>query len=473
MSPTFRALAHPDYRIWAGGALVSNAGTWMQRVAQDWLVLTVLTDESATAVGITTALQFAPMALLAPVGGVVADRFDRRRVLMATQSAAGLLALVLGLLVVTGTAQLWHVYTLAGLLGVASALDAPTRHAFVGGLVPEADLANAVSLNSASFHAGRLIGPGLAGWLIHWFGTGPVFLVNAVSFGAVLVSLTRIGPVADADGVAARPDPGRGGLGALREGLAYVRGRGDLVLVLSLVGVVGTFGLNFQMTTALMARLVYDRGAREYGMLGSVLAVGALAGALLAARRDRPTPRLVVLATLGFGAAATAAALMPGYLSFAAALVPVGLASITLMTTANSTVQLATEPAMRGRVMALYIAVFMGGTPIGAPLIGWVGEHLGARWTIGFGGAVSLIAGLVAWVLLPRVVVNDSSCSNPYAGERARRRDDRAPGNPDPGPTAHAGRDGDGGGAAGRPGTGRLPAGHAGGDERCPDRARV
>ncbi len=413
MSPTFRALAHVDYRIWAGGAVVSNAGTWMQRVAQDWLVLTVLTDNSGTAVGITTALQFAPMVILAPFAGVVADRFDRRRVLLATQSASGLLALVLGLLVVTDTVVLWHVYVLAGLLGVAASMDAPTRQAFVGQLVPEADLANAVSLNSASFHAGRLIGPGLAGWLIHWFGTGPVFLVNAASFGAVLISLSRIRPQAldragqDGDpvdgGARLGPRPGRGGV---REGLRYVRGRPDLMLVMSLVGIVGTFGLNYQMTTALMARLVYDRGAGEYGMLGSVLAVGALGGALLAARRERPTLRLVVLAAVAFGVTATVSSLMPGYLSFAASLVPVGLASLTLMTTANATVQLATEPEMRGRVMALYLAVFMGGTPIGSPVIGWVGEHLGARWTIGVGGVVSLIAALAALALLPRVTLH-------------------------------------------------------------------
>lgn len=397
MSPTFRALAHPNYRIWTAGSIVSNAGTWMQRVAQDWLVLTVLTDNSGTAVGITTGLQFAPMVLLAPLAGLVADRFDRRRVLIATQSASGLFALALGLLVVTGAAQLWHVYVLAGLLGGAAAIDAPARHAFVGRLVPEADLANAVSLNSASFHAGRLIGPALAGWLIHWFGTGPVFLVNAVSFGAVLFSLGRIHPDEPSTRLRAA------GRGRLREGLAYVRDRPDLVLVLSLVGVVGTFGLNFQMTTALMARLVYHRGAGEYGMLGSVMAVGALAGALLAARRERPTPRLVVLATLAFGVTAIAASLMPGYLSFAASLVPVGLASLTLMTTANATVQLATDPQMRGRVMALYLAVFMGGTPVGAPVIGWVGEQFGARWTIGVGGVVTLVAGSVAWFLLPRV----------------------------------------------------------------------
>jgi MFS family permease len=363
----------------------------MQRVAQDWLVLTVLTADSGLAVGITTGLQFAPMLLLAPVAGVVADRFDRRRVLIATQAGSGLLALILGLLVVSGAAQLWHVFVLAGLLGVVSALDAPARQAFVSQMVPEADLPNAVGLNSASFHAGRLIGPGVAGLLIHWFGTGPVFLINAVSFGAVLVSLGRM----RTEQLIASPVSAAGRRG-VRAGLGYVRRQPVLMVTMALVGVVGTFGLNFQLTTALMARLVFDKGAGEYGLLGSVMAVGSLGGALLAARREHPGLRLVVFATLAFGVSCVVASLMPTYLTFAIALIPVGLSSLTLMTAANTSVQLATEPEMRGRVMALYIAIFMGGTPVGAPFIGWVGETFGARWTILGGGLVCLMAALVA-----------------------------------------------------------------------------
>jgi MFS family permease len=397
VSPTFRALRNPNYRLWAGGALVSNTGTWMQRVAQDWLVLTVLTQNSGVAVGITTGLQFLPMLLLAPVGGAVADRFVRRRVLLGTQAASGLLALVLGLLVVTGTAALWHVYVLAGLLGVVAAIDAPARQAFVSEMVDTPDLANAVGLNSASFHAGRLLGPGVAGLLIHWFGTGPVFLINAASFGAVLVSLSRMSVVA----LRPVPAPDRSP-GQIRAGLAYVRGRPDLMLVMAIVGMVGTFGLNFQLTTALMARLVFDKGAGEYGLLGSVMAIGSLTGGLLAARRENPRLRLVVGSTLAFGVTAVVASLMPTYGLFAVSLVPVGLSALTLMTTANATVQLATDPRMRGRVMALYLAIFMGGTPIGAPLIGWVGETFGARYTIGLGGIVSILTGLAATVWLVR-----------------------------------------------------------------------
>ncbi len=401
MSPTFRSLRIPNYRTWATGAIVSNTGTWMQRVAQDWLVLTVLTDSSGVAVGITTGLQFAPVLLLAPVAGAVADRLDRRRLLMATQTASGLLALVLGLLVVTGAAELWMVYVLAFGLGVVAAFDAPARQAFVSEMVPTADLPNAVGLNSASFHAGRLIGPGLAGLLIHWFGTGPVFLINAATFGAVLLSLTRMRV-----GDLRRPPRGARGKGAVLDGLRYVRRRPDMVLILVIIGMVGTFGLNFQLTTALMARLVFDKGSGEYGLLGSVMAVGSLAGALLAARREHPRLRLVVGAAIAFGIFAVVASVMPTYTLFAVALVPVGLASLTLMTAANSAVQMSTEPHMRGRVMALYMAIFMGGTPIGSPIIGWVGETFGARWTIALGGIVALVTALlcVAWLVLARGV---------------------------------------------------------------------
>ncbi|MFN8077723.1 MAG: MFS transporter [Kineosporiaceae bacterium] len=393
MSPTFRSLRIRNYRLWAGGAIVSNTGTWMQRVAQDWLVLTQLTRDSGVAVGITTGLQFAPMLLLAPLAGSLADRWDRRRLLVTTQAAMGALALVQGLLVVTDTARLWHVYLLAGLLGVVAAVDGPARQAFVGEMVPPEDLPNAVGLNSASFHAGRLIGPGVAGLLISWLGTGPVFLLNAATFAAVLTSLTRMSTAE------LRPVPRRAGRSGLVDGLRYVRGRPDVVAILVIVGLVGTFGLNFQLTTALMARLQFDRGSGEYGILGSVMAVGSLAGALLAARRERPTLRLVVGAAAAFGVCASVAALMPTYLLFAVMLVPTGLSALTLMTAANATVQVSTPAHLRGRVMAVYMAVFMGGAPVGSPLIGWIGQTFGARWSILVGGAVALVvaAAVAVW----------------------------------------------------------------------------
>lgn len=390
MSPTFRALQNINYRLWATGALVSNTGTWMQRIAQDWLVLTQLTNNSGVAVGITTGLQFAPVLLLAPVAGMIADRFERRKVLITTQVSSGVLALILGLLVITDVAQLWHVYVLAGLLGVVAAIDAPARQAFVSELVPIEDLPNAVGLNSASFHGGRLIGPGIAGLLISWIGTGPVFLINAASFGAVVFSLTRMRKAE------LRVQPRSGGKGSIRAGLSYVRHRPDLILILAIVGMVGTFGLNFQLTTALMARLVFDKGASEYGILGSIMAIGSLGGAFLAARRERPRIRLVIGAAFAFGIASISAALMPTYWSFAISLIPVGLSSLTLMTAANATIQLSTTPVMRGRVMALYMAVFMGGTPIGAPIIGWVGEAFGPRYTILLGGVMSLVTAVAA-----------------------------------------------------------------------------
>jgi MFS family permease len=412
VSPTFRSLKNPNYRLWAGGALVSNTGTWMQRVAQDWLVLTVLTHNSGLAIGITTGLQFAPVPVLAPVAGAIADRLSRRRVLLGTQTALGLLSGVLGLLVVTHGVRLWHVYLLALLLGVVAAIDGPARQAFVSEMVPPEDLPNAVGLNSASFHGGRLLGPGLAGLLIHWLGTGPVFLLNAVTFGAVLVSLTSM----RTDQLI--PSPVARGRGTVREGVAYVRHRPEILLILVIVGVVGTFGLNFQLTTALMARLVFHKGSGGYGLLGSVMAIGSLAGALLAAGRAHPTLRLVIGATAAFGLASGVAALMPTYLLFALALVPVGLSSLTLMTAANATVQLQTDPVFRGRVMALYMAVFIGGTPLGAPIIGWVGGQFGARWTILVGSFTSLVTAAAAmlWLLRRRPAGSGPAGSGPAAG---------------------------------------------------------
>jgi MFS family permease len=426
VSPTFRSLHIYNYRLWAMGAVVSNTGTWMQRVAQDWLVLTVLTDNSGVAVGITTGLQFAPMLLLSPVAGLLADRLPQRRLLMATQASMGLWGLILGLLVVTDTAQLWHVYVLAGLLGVTAAIDAPARQTFVAAMVPRDALPNAVGLNSASFHAGRLMGPAVAGVLIATFdSTGPVFLINAATFVATMVALVLMRPHE-----LYPMERASKGKGAIRDGIRYVRGRPDILMILFIVGMVGTFGFNFQLTTALMARLEFDRDASAYGLLGSIMAIGSLSGALLAARRERPRLRLVVAATAAFGVFATVAALMPTYELFALSLIPVGLSSLTLMTAANATVQMSTDPAMRGRVMALYMAIFMGGTPVGAPVIGWVGESFGARWTIAIGGIVSLLVALVAVVHVLRsrdVVVRYRISQRPHLLVEVGPPDDGSP----------------------------------------------
>ncbi len=394
MSTTFSSLSFRSYRLWFAGALVANVGTWMQRVAQDWLVLTELSDDSGVAVGITTALQFAPTLVLSAWAGLLADRFDRRRLLVATQVAQGLLAAGLGVLVLSGHAQLWQVYVFAGLLGVVTAIDAPVRQTFVAELVPAARLSNAVGLNSASFNAARLVGPGLAGLLIAAVGSGWVFVINAVTFLATIVSLLLM---RRAD-LYPMPHAPRA-KGQIREGIAYVRRRSDILVIMVVVGVVSTFGLNFQLTSALMARTEFGRGAQEYGILGSVLAVGSLTGALLAARRDRPRVRLVIGAAFGFGVATGVLALMPTYTSFAIACIPVGLASLTMMTAANTSIQMSTDPAMRGRVMALYMMVFLGATPIGSPVVGWIGETYGARWSIGVGSisALAVSVGAALW----------------------------------------------------------------------------
>jgi len=384
----FRSLASIDYRIWFAGALVSNVGTWMQRTAQDWIVLTDLTDHDAVALGITMALQLGPGLLLVPVSGWIADRFDRRHTLMATQLSMALLGLGLGLIVVTGHAQLWIVYLFALLLGIASAIDAPVRQTFVSELVSGANVSNAVALNSASFNAARTIGPAIAGVLVVLVGAGWVFLINAVTFAGVLASLKFIKP----SRLVAAPRAQRA-KGQLLEGFRYVRRRPDLLLVFLIVFIVGTFGFNYQIFTSTMATVEFGLDSAGFGLLTSIMAVGSVAGALVSASRDRPRIRLVVLACASFGVFALAAALSPGYWFFAAALVLIGFSGQILMTTANGTVQTTTDPRMRGRVMALYMAVFMGGTPIGAPLLGAVANTLGPRWALG----TAALAGLVAF----------------------------------------------------------------------------
>jgi len=393
VSPTFHSFRYVNYRLWFTGAFVANIGTWMQRVAQDWLVLTVLSNDSGIAVGVTTALQFAPALFLSAWAGLLADRLDRRKLLMATQVGMGVLAGALGLLVMSGSAQLWHVYVFAGLLGCVSAIDGPARQTFVADMVPADRLANAVGLNSASFNAARMIGPGLAGLLIAWVGTGWVFMINAVTFAATIVALARM----RVDELQPVPHVARG-KGQIREAMRYVRRRSDIIVVMVVVGVVSTFGLNFQLTSAVMARTEFGKGPGEYGILGSVLAIGSLSGALLAARRERPRVRLVVGSALAFGVASGVMALMPTYPLYALATIPVGFASLTMLTTANATIQMSTAPAMRGRVLALYIVVFLGATPVGSPVVGWVAETFGARWSIGIGSIASLLVGGAAAV---------------------------------------------------------------------------
>lgn len=398
MSQTFASLRFYNYRVWFAAALVANIGTWMQRVAQDWLVLKVLTEDSGIAVGITTALQFLPALVLSPWAGLVADRVNRRKLLIITQSALGVLALGLGALVLGGHAQLWHVYVFATLLGVVAAIDNPVRQTFVAELVPAEKLPNAVGLNSTSFNAARLIGPGLAGLLIAAVGTGWVFVINGVSFGATIVAMLfmRVGQLHPLPHAPAK------GKGQIREGVAYVRRRTDILVIMVVVGVVSTFGLNFQLTSALMATTVFGKDAAEYGILGSILAIGSLAGALMAARRDKPRVRLVIGSAFAFGITTGIMCLMPTYELYALACIPVGFASLTMLTAANTTIQTSVRPAIRGRVMALYMMVLLGATPIGSPVVGWIGENWGARWSIGVGSITAIIVSVAAAIWAKR-----------------------------------------------------------------------
>lgn len=400
MSTTFRSFVEHNYRLFFIGALVNNVGTWMGRTAQGWLVLTELTDRSATALGIVTALQFLPAVLLVPIAGAVADRYPKRRILTATQGSMAVIQLVTAILVLTHTATLPLIYLLTFLLGTAAAIDTPARQAFLSEVVPNHLLSNAVGLNSANFNTARLIGPGVAGLLIAVIGTGGVFLVDTISFVAIIACLWHMDPTE------LHPAPLRHGRGRVREGIVYVARRPDILLILVIVFIHGTFAMNFQMTIALMATDVFQRGSGQYGLLGSIMAIGSLAAALLAAHRDRPRLRTVLLGLVLFAVAATAAALAPSYVWFAVLLVPVGLTAMTILPTANSMVQLAVEPEMRGRVMALYFAIFTGGTPLGAPLIGWAGEVWGARSTILVGAVADglLLVGVLVYLLCVRGV---------------------------------------------------------------------
>jgi len=422
MSPTFTSLSVRNYRVYFGGSLVSNIGTWMGRVAQDWLVLTILTNHSSRDLGYVTGLQFLPFLLLAPWTGAIADRFPKRDILMVTQTLLAVDSLALGLLTVTGSVQLWHVYVLAFLMGVITAVDNPARQAFVSEMVPSDKIPNAVALNSASFNGGRLVGPGLAGLTIAWWGTGPALLLNAVSFLFVVAALLLLHPAE------LNPAPrARSGRGSAVEGLRYVRGRRDIQLVLLLVFVLGTFGMNFQITNALMATVVFDKGPGEYGLLGSIMAIGSLGGALLAARRRVPRLRVLLVALAGFTVSTALASASPSYPVFSLALVPVGLSALTAMTTANAMVQTRVEPVMRGRVMALYMAIFMGGTPVGAPIIGWIGQVWGARWSIAIGTvAVGLTLAVVSgWLVREENVrVSYERTRRPRLQVRTGRSDD-------------------------------------------------
>ena len=380
--------------MFATGQVISNTGSWMQRVAQDWLVLE-LTHNSGTALGITTGLQFLPMLLFSLHGGMIADRYSKRRILMATQTIMGGLALILGVLALTGTVRIWHVYALAFALGLATVVDNPTRQTFAVEMVGRAEMPNAIALNSAVFNLARIAGPAIAGLVISVVGTPAAFLVNAASYVAVLVSLKlmRQSELRPAERVPRAR-------GQLREGLRYVRARPSLWMTMVLIFFVATFGMNFAVTNALMSREVFHTGAGAFGLASAVFALGALGGALLAARRGRPNMPLLMVTSFAFGALEMLTGVMPTFWSFLLVLAPTGLALLTFTTAANSATQLGTSAAMRGRVMGIYMLVFLGGAPLGSPLAGWVAEEFGPRTSSIAGGLISVVATVVVAIML-------------------------------------------------------------------------
>jgi MFS family permease len=404
----FSSLSERNYRLFASGQVLSNIGTWMQRVAQDWLVLE-LSGRSPMALGIAVALQFMPTLLLSVWAGALADRMDKRRLELLVQAGMGVSALVMGLLDVTGAVALWHVYLLCLVLGCFSAMDGPIRQSFAIEMVGKRQVTNAVALNAMSFNLARIIGPAVAGLMITWVGTGWVFLINAVSYLAVIAGLAAMDPAKLHVGPKARRQPGQ-----LMEALRYVRGRPDIAMVLVLVFCVSTFGMNFLTTLANAAANVFHRDASGYGLLSTMVAIGTLAGATMAARRSTsgtPRPSLLIGGALAFGAVESVLALMPTYTLFGLLLIPTGAAFMTFTTTANSTVQLATRPDMRGRVMGLYMLVFLGGNPLGGPMTGWLAEQFGGRSPFLVGGLISALAaagcGLVLALRHRRVALGD------------------------------------------------------------------
>ncbi|WP_169948442.1 MFS transporter [Microbispora sp. H11081] len=414
----FRSLRNHNYRLFAAGGVVSNVGTWMQRTAQDWLVLD-LSHGSGSALGLTVALQFLPTMLFGMFGGVIADRYPKRRILMVAQTLMGLLALTMGVLVLTGSAEVWHVYVMAFTLGLVSCVEVPTRQSFVVEMVGRRDLPNAIALNSSTFNLARVVGPAVAGLLISWMGTGPIFVLNAVSFAAVItgLALMRVSELRS-------PVPVPRGKGQLRAGLRYVGDRPDLLLPLLLVAFMAIFAQSFSTSIALMAKQAFGAGASSFGVASSAFAVGAFGGALLAARRVKPSRRFLIAGALCFGVFQVAAGLAPAYPAFLLMLVPAGMAMITVNTTANTIVQLGASPEMRGRVMGIYVLVFTGGAPIGSPLVGWLAEQAGPRVSVVVAGVLS-ICGVFLAVLVTRMVAarkarrQESACEQIVRGAAA------------------------------------------------------
>jgi MFS family permease len=388
----WRSFRHRNYRILFPANAVSNIGSWAQRIAQDWLVLE-LTDNNGTYLGLVTAVQFAPVLLFSLHGGKLADRFNKRKVLIWTNVVGGAASLGLGTLVMTDQILLWHVFALAAVLGISTAIDAPVRQSFTTEVVGQADLPNAVSLNSANFNAGRLIGPALSGGLIAAFGTGPSFIVNGLSYFFVITALLNLNEKGFFHQDQAKSD------GNIREGIAYAKARPDIYVVMLMVFFLATFGLNFQIFNALMATQEFGLGPASFGLMGTFIAIGSLTGAIGSARLERfRNTKFVIKGGIVFSASIMVLAILPNYISYVIWLPICGVTALTTLVSANSIVQTSTDPAIRGRVMGLYLLIFMGGTPFGSPLIGTATELIGIRPTIALCGGISLFASLYIWI---------------------------------------------------------------------------
>jgi MFS family permease len=390
------SLRQRNYRLFFFGQLVSIAGTWMQTVAQSFVVLDL--THSGTQLGLTTAARFLPMFVFGPLGGVFADRMDRRRVLYVTQTLSGLLAGVFAVTVGTHSIRLWIVYLLALALGFVNVFDNPARQSFISEMVSTGDLPNAVTLNSVAANMARVFGAALGGVIAAAIGLALCFTFNALSFGAVLVSLAamRTSELFPAERVSRQKKQ-------VRQGLRYVRNTPELLIPLLMIAVVGTLAWEFQVSLPLMASEVFHGGAGSYGVMASVMGGGAVVGGLISAARARPRARALCLAAIGWGIAILAAAVAPSFALELAALVFVGYGSITFNSLAKTTLQLAAKPEMRGRVMALWALAWMGSTPIGGPIVGWTGQAIGARWALVIGGVATLACGVLALPALTRI----------------------------------------------------------------------
>ncbi|GAA4407444.1 MFS transporter [Tsukamurella soli] len=399
----FASLRTRNYRYWVSGQVVSLIGTWMQRVAQDWLVLD-LAHSNAAAVGIVMALQFGPTLVLSPWAGVLADRYDKRRLLVLTQSLSALCAAVLAALVLTGVARLWQVFLVAFVFGCVSAVDAPVRQSFSIEMVGPELLPNAIALNSMVFNGARIVGPAIAGVLIAAVGTGWVFFANAVSTAAVIGALLamRVPELFQAP-------PVERARGQVRAGFGYVWKRPDLLVVVVVVFFVSTFGINFPLALSALARNGFHLGANAYGLLSTTLAIGTLSGAAVAARRSRKASMRRFLASgIAFGVCQTVAGLVPVFWIVAVLLIPVGLLQMTFTTSAMSRLQLSVDKQFRGRVMGIYMLAFMGGTPLGAPLLGWIADATTAAAPLIAGGAISALSCVACIAVLRRRPVTNA-----------------------------------------------------------------